>query len=125
MTRWRNRIRHAFAVDPPGPVSPTAEQAVLIDDLARMLARRRMTTPACVMLEMGRPLNFIGSQMMQALSPMMWAVLHRRGYASYKEMSSFLEHRGSIEHILRRVEHFEAEFERETSTSSTHDTEGV
>jgi hypothetical protein len=109
-------VRHAFAVDPPGPATPTPEQADLIDQICAVLARKHVSTPAMVMLEVSRPLNYVGSQLMTAFGPVMWTVLRKRGYAGYQALAAFLEHRGSVEYILKRMEHFEAELARPART---------
>jgi hypothetical protein len=107
--RW---LRHAFAVDPPGPAAPTAEQQPAVDWFCRQIAMRRLTTPALIALEMSRPLNFIAAQTMQFFSPGVWAVVRQQTHENYLHFAAFLERRGSVEYLARRIEHFEAEFER-------------
>jgi hypothetical protein len=105
-------LKHAFAVDPPGPAEPTPEQREVVDAACRELARRHLTTPGLIALEMGRPLNFITSQLMHAVSPAVWALTGQRKHEQYRQLSAFLEKRGSFDYICSRVEHFEKEFER-------------
>ena len=116
MGTLRNRLRHAFAVDPDGPAEPTGDQQVVVDWLAGQVARRHLTTPGVFGLEMIRPLNWVGAQAMHMTSPgvsmLCWAI-GRDGVADhYRHLAAFLERRGSLEHIARRVEHFEAEYDR-------------
>ena len=41
-----NWIRHAFALDPPGPAEPTEAERPIVDRLCREVVRRRLTVPA-------------------------------------------------------------------------------
>ncbi|MCA9295638.1 MAG: hypothetical protein KC983_03955 [Phycisphaerales bacterium] len=121
--RWMHGVRHAFAVDPPGPATPTPEQADLIDQICEVLARKHIATPAMVMLEVSRPLNYVGAQVMTAFGPVMWTILRKRGYAGYKALAAFLEHRGSVDYILQRIEHFEANAGQRGGTKSSRPSE--
>ena len=103
MLEW---LKHAFAVDPPGPAVPTPRQAEVIDRICREVVRRRLTTPALLMLEMSRPLNFVTAQAVHFFDPVVSAVTDADGH---REFATFLEHRGSIEHLARRIEEMEAE----------------
>ena len=100
------RLRHAFAVDPPGPVEPTPRQAELVDRLCREVVRRRLTTPALILLEMCRPLNFVTAQAIHFFDPLIRAVTDADGH---REFAKFLENRGAIDCLARRIEEIEAE----------------
>ena len=104
MLEW---LKHAFAVDPPGPAEPTPRQAEVIDRLCREVVRRRLTTPALLALEMSRPLNFVTAQAVHFFDPLVKAVTDADGH---REFATFLEHRGSIDHLVKRIEEMEAEF---------------
>lgn len=105
-------LKHAFAIDPPGVAEPTPEQQAAVDYICRQVARRHLTTPGLIGLEMSRPLNFLLSQTMHFFSPGAWAIFPHRTYQGYTDFAAFLERRGSFEYLARRIEHFEAEFER-------------
>lgn len=105
-------LKHAFAIDPPGAAMPTARQAEVIDRLCREVVRRRLTTPALTMLEMSRPLNFVTAQAILFFDPVVAAVTDADGH---REFAAFLEHRGSIEHLARRIEEMEADAMRRES----------
>ncbi len=107
----RDGLRHAFAVDPPGPATPTPEQQPAVDWVCRQVARRHLTTPGLIALEMSRPLNYVYSQMLQFFSPGAWAIFGQRNYEHYTHFATFIERRGAIEYLERRIEHFEAQFE--------------
>lgn len=113
MTRLREKLKHAFAVDPSGPAEPTREQQASVDWVCRQVARRRLTTPGLVFLETVRPLNYVGAQFLHVMAPAFWALSRELTYEHYTHFSAFLERRGSLEYMARRIEHFEEEFERE------------
>ena len=106
----RDKFKHAFAVDAPGAAEPTPQQEIPVDWLARQVARRHLTTPGLIALEMVRPLNWVFAQGMHLTEPAVWAVSPRALYDHYTNLAAFLEQRGSIEHLCRRIEQLEAEF---------------
>ena len=99
-------LKHAFATEPPGPAQPTEAQRLIVDRLCREIVRRRMSTPAHLMLEMGRPLTYVSAQLMHFFQPFLTVLADS---AAYDQVSSFLEHRGSIEYISGRLEALETE----------------
>ena len=114
-------LKHAFAIDPPGPAEPTPRQAEVVDRVCREVVRRRLTTPALLMLEMSRPLNFITAQAIHFFDPVVRAITDANGP---REFAAFLEHRGSIDYFVRRIEEMEAEAMRreDASAASAPDT---
>jgi hypothetical protein len=101
MKAW---LRHAFEVEPPGAAEPTEAQAKVIDAVCRQIVRRRLVTPATLMLEMSRPLNYVSAQAMHFFQPILAVVTDTDGYDQF---AAFLERRGSIEHFIRRLEELE------------------
>ena len=112
MSSVKEKLKHAFAVDPPGPAEPTPEQQPVVDRFCRWVARRHLTLPGIIVMEVIRPLNWIMAQAGHFFSPGVWAVTPEQTHQGYNLFVSFLEQRGSIEYITRRIEHFEAEYER-------------
>lgn len=112
MALLRDKLRHAFAVDPPGPEEPSQEQQEAVDWFCRQVAKRHLTTPGLIALEMSRPLNYFASQAMHFIAPGVWSLVRPQTYQQYQLFAEFLERRGSVEYLARRVEHFEQEFER-------------
>ena len=108
--RW---LKHAFAVDPDGPAEATDAERAVAARLCREIVRRRMATPALMFLEMCRPLNYLGSQAMHFFAPGVWAVARQRTYEQYKLFAAFLERRGSMDYLERRIEELELEFGRQ------------
>lgn len=102
-------LKRAFAVDPPGPAQPTEEQKPVVEWACREIARRRLTTPGLLFLEMSRPLNYVAAQTMHFFQPAFWALLRQQSYANYLHFSEFLEKRGAVDYIIQRIEEIEAE----------------
>ena len=103
----KDQLRHAFAGDPPGPAERTEKQQPAVDWLCLQVAKRHLTTPGLIALEMSRPLNWVCSQRMHMFSPGAWAVFGQQNYEHYQQFASFLERRGAMEYLERRIEHFE------------------
>jgi hypothetical protein len=108
----KQKLKHAFAVDPPGAAEPTAQQQLVVDKFCRWVAQRHLTLPGIIVMEVIRPLNWIMAQAGHFFSPGVWAVTPEQTHQGYKLFVSFLEQRGSIEYITRRIEHFEDEYEK-------------
>jgi len=100
--RFRGWWAHAFAVD-RDEAFDEGDRA-LIDRLAAFVVRRRMTAPALMLLESGRPLNFLGSQLLAFLAPFVTAVFSEQEYSRF---TGILERRGSIDLIIERIEEAE------------------
>jgi len=98
--------KHAFHVDDPTTIAPTEMQKEAIDKLCRGIIRRGLTTPALIGVEMGRPLNFVGSQTMHFFTPLISAFVPTD---KWKAVAEFLEHRGSVDWIRNRIEELENE----------------
>ena len=101
--RW---LRHAFAVEPPGPAIPSDEQRAVVDRVCREVVRRHLATPALMFLEMSRPLNYITAQALHFFAPFVSIVAGGQGH---RHFAAFLERRGSIDYMVRRIEELEAE----------------
>ncbi len=109
-------LKNAFAVEKPGPAEPTPQQKEIVDSVCRQIIKRHLTTPSLVFLEMSRPLNFIGSQVMHFFAPFVSALTDSQGH---RHFALFLEQRGSIDYICRRMEELEeAAVQKENSSQS-------
>lgn len=93
-------LKKAFSVS-PSAVPPKDEQLKLVDQLAEEIVRRRMTAPALAMLEMSRPLNFLGAQAMHFFSPILSSMFDTE---RYNEFARFLERRDALQVISERIE---------------------
>ena len=98
-------LKHAFAVDPPGPAEPTDAQRPVVERICREVVRRHLTTPALLFLEMSRPLNNVGAHLLHFFTPVLSVFADA---AQLREFARFLERRGSIDFLCRRIEDLEA-----------------
>lgn len=94
-------LRHAFAVEPAGSVEVSEADRELIDRIVRAIVRRRLTTPALLVLEMHRPFNYLSAQMLHVFEPAVSAVTDT---AEYNRFAHFLAQRGSIDYLVARIE---------------------
>ncbi|OGG49610.1 MAG: hypothetical protein A3F84_07355 [Candidatus Handelsmanbacteria bacterium RIFCSPLOWO2_12_FULL_64_10] len=108
--RFRAWWAHAFAVD--GDEAFDGRDRALIDRLAAFVVRRRMTSPALMLLESGRPLNFVGSQLLTFLAPFVTMVFSKQ---EYNRFTGILERRGSIDLIIERIEEAESRIQNPES----------
>jgi len=97
-----NWLKHAFAIDKPGPADPTPQQQHIVETVCAEIVRRRLATPALLFLEMSRPLNNLESQALHFLTPFL-SVLTEADTPAH--LADFLEQRGSIDYICGRIEH--------------------
>ncbi|MFQ6608213.1 MAG: hypothetical protein ACE5EE_06715 [Fidelibacterota bacterium] len=109
-------LKHAFAVDPPGAAEPTAAQAKAVEKVCQEVVRRRLTTPALIMLETFRPLNYVGSQLLHFFHPIISAILSTDAYRNFTE---FLERRGSVDYLCYRIEQLDKERPKVRRNSDT------
>jgi len=94
-------LRHAFAIEPPGPAEPTPAERAIVERVCAEVVRRRMTAPALLFLESCRPLNFVGGQALQFFAPLLSAITYGENPTRF---AAFLERRGSIEYLCRRIQ---------------------
>lgn len=99
MRGLREKLRHAFAVDPePGPDSALPET---LERLARLAVQRRMEIPAVIFLETIRPLGFLASQAALAAWPLLKAF---GGFEGFREAAQSLEDRRTLQRLIDRIE---------------------
>ncbi|MBN2719358.1 MAG: hypothetical protein JXX14_26140 [Deltaproteobacteria bacterium] len=97
---FKEKWQHAFALAPE--VAPEADALPdILEKFAITVVKRRMETPAILFLEMVKPLNFLGSQLVFAAVPIAGV------FTSADELSQVakaLEHRGVIAALVTRIE---------------------
>ena len=98
-------LKHAFAIDPPGPAQPNDMQRRVIEEVCREVVRRGLTAPALLALEMSRPLNYVTAQLLHFFQPFLVVLTDA---AAYGQFTAFLEQRGSVDYIAERLESIEA-----------------
>jgi hypothetical protein len=99
-------LKHAFAIDPPEQFDPSHTQRALVEKLCAEVVRRRLNIPALFMLETSRPLNYVSGQFLRFLQPIATVIADAN---EYELLTQFLEQRGSIDYICRRLEALEAD----------------
>ncbi len=119
MGSLRSKLKHAFAVDAPGAVEPTEQQRPAVEWICTQIAKRHLSTPGLIFFEMVRPLNYLGAQVMHFTRPGVWAIAPRRIYGGYIHFAEFLEQRGSLEYMCRRIEELEAEYTKQEKAART------
>ena len=97
MSWWK----HAFAVEPDGPATPTPEQQTVIDAWCRRVTERGLALPAILFLESSRPLGPLAAQSLLFLQPWFELALDR---GQLQLLTAFLEKRGSFDYLCDRLE---------------------
>lgn len=93
-------LRHAFAVgssDKP----LTAEETALLEKVATTIVRRRMSGPARLFLESAGPMNFLGSQALHFLAPILDLACDAR---EVELAAHLLERRDAISHLITLID---------------------
>lgn len=105
---FKDKLRHAFSVEPKDDAF-TPEDIILLEKVARAVAKRQLATPAVMFLESVRPLNFLGSQAMVFFQPIVSMVISS---AEFERFSRILEKRKSIPVLIDLIEKAETETKR-------------
>jgi hypothetical protein len=99
-------FKNAFAIPKPGSVPLTPRQEEILDRLAARVVEWKMAVPAVLFLESVKPLNYVGSQVLVFVSPIVNSLFTIR---DYDELIGLMEQRGNIEVLIGRIEAREAE----------------
>lgn len=87
------------------------ERAIkLIDKYARYIAERRFGAAAIMTIESLKPLNFLGSQALYALSPFAEVFFNPK---EYQELAALLENKEYIDLLIKRIDELDDELFRE------------
>lgn len=100
MSTWRDKWDHAFAVEGETDVDWSEGERELVEQLARFVVRRRMTSVAVMTLESSRPLSFIGSQALAFLAPLLTLIFNS---ADVDRFIGLLEKRRSVDFICDTI----------------------
>lgn len=79
----------------------------LIEKIATRVVEWRMAVPAIVILETGKPLSFVASQVMVFFEPILQSLFSFKAYRDFYEM---LEDRENIEKLIQAIERKEEEY---------------
>src|SRR5918996_2493444 len=92
LTDLKARLQHAFAIEPEGqPLTP--EDLLLLERVADTVIQRGMAAPAMVFLESMGPMNFLGSQALHFLAPLLDVVFPQR---DIERVARLLERRDTL-----------------------------
>ncbi len=91
-------FKHAFAID---GIKLEDCDAALLRKLADFVVGRNMSLPAIMFLESVRPLNFVGSQAMVFLKPIISRFFTN---AEYDKLATILERREVIDFLINEIE---------------------
>ena len=100
MMSFREKWKHAFALAPESMPDGGALPDIL-ETFAQTVVRRKMETPAILFLEMVRPLNFLGSQLVFAAVPIAGVFTSAE---ELQQVANALAHRGAIGRVVSRIE---------------------
>ena len=78
-----------------------SEQLALLEKVATWIVRRGLTTPAILFLETGKPINFLGSQLLIGFSPFIQAIF--KG-GEYQKFALILEKDANVELLIELIE---------------------
>lgn len=96
----KDAARVAFAV--AGRERPfTAEELALLDKMAVSIVQRRLSGPALLLLESAGPMNFLGSQALHLLTPILNLACDTR---DLEQAAGLLERRDAIPRLIACIE---------------------
>ena len=93
-------FRHAFALQPEGE-SLTVEEQTLLEKVATAVVIRRMAGPAVLFLESAGPMNFLGSQALHFLTPILDLTCDA---PEIEQAACLLERRDAIPRLIELIE---------------------
>lgn len=93
-------LRHAFAVQPE--TQPFAiEDIQLLERIAEVVVKRGMAAPAMMFLESIGPMNFLGSQALHFITPIIDCAFNVK---EVEQVARLLERRDTISRLLAIIE---------------------
>ena len=98
-------ITRGGAFDPPESDLSPQDRDELIDSIAGRIIGRGMAVPATFLLEMHKPLCFLGSQLLLLGTPILGPFV---GFGRLARFSSLMEKRENVELLLNRIEELSA-----------------
>lgn len=96
----RSGFSHAFATHAEAETF-TSEDLILLERIADAVVTRRMAAPATVFLESLGPMNFLGSQALHFLAPILEFALNVQ---ELEQAARLLERRDTISRLIAMIE---------------------
>ena len=85
---------------------PESEQQALLEKVATQIVKRRLTVPAIIALEICKPLNFLGSQVLIAFNPFVHSIFNS---ADYQKFALIIEKDANVESLIKLIEDLDKE----------------
>jgi hypothetical protein len=100
LAQLRAGLRHAFAVQPETePLS--IEDVQLLERIAETVVKRGMAAPATMFLESMGPMNFLGSQALQFITPIIECAFNVK---EVEQVARLLERRDTVTRLITIIE---------------------
>jgi hypothetical protein len=100
LAKVRVGLRHAFAVQPENqPLS--IDDVQLLERIAETIVKRGMAAPATMFLESMGPMNFLGSQALHFITPIIDCVLSAK---EVEQVARLLERRDTVTRLIAIIE---------------------
>ena len=100
LAKVRAGLRHAFAVEAED--QPLAiEDVQLLERIADVIVNRRMAAPATMFLESMGPMNFLGSQALHFLTPILDCAFNTK---EVEQVARLLERRDTVTRLITIIE---------------------
>ncbi len=96
----RTGFRHAFATQPDVPPLSPAD-AALMERVAAAIVKRGMAAPAMVFLESMGPMNYLGSQALHVLAPIIECAIPPK---DVEQVARLLERRDTIPRLIAIID---------------------
>jgi len=101
LAQLRAGLRHAFAVRPENEPLSIEEDTQLLERIAETVVKRGMAAPATVFLESMGPMNFLGSQALHFITPIIDCVFNAK---EVEQVARLLERRDTITRLIAIIE---------------------
>src|SRR6185437_3713948 len=100
LTKVQAVLRHAFAVQPE--TQPLAiEDVQLLERIAETIVKRGMAAPATMFLESMGPMNFLGSQALHFITPIIDCAFNVK---EVEQVARLLERRDTVTRLIAIIE---------------------
>jgi len=93
-------LQHAFAMQPEAQLL-SIEDVQLLERTADAIVKRGMAAPATVFLESMGPMNFLGSQVLHFLTPVIECAFDAK---QIEQVARLLERRDTISHLTTLID---------------------
>ena len=100
LAQLRAGLRHAFSVQPENQPL-TIEDMQLLERIAEVVVKRGMAAPATMFLESIGPMNFLGSQALHFITPIIDCAFNVK---EVEQVARLLERRDTVSRLIAIIE---------------------